>query len=65
MLEKLLVVARDAAPFYEYNYQSVVEECRKNGGAQICDQSVQTKGNGQRLIMGRVWMRTSRKWCPL
>ena len=29
MLEKLLVVACDAALFYEYNYQPVVEEYRK------------------------------------
>lgn len=64
MLE-LLVVARDAAPFYEYNYQSVVEEFRRKQSAQICDQSVQTRGNGERVMMGRVWMWTLRKWCPL
>ena len=49
MLDKLLVVACDAAPFYEYNYQSVVEEYRKkNGGAlrsERADKGKRRKGD--------------------
>ena len=49
MLEKLLVVARDAARFYEYNYQSVVEEGRKKTEAlksaiRVCRQREAAKG---------------------
>ena len=66
MLEKLLVEARDAAPFYEYNYQPAVEETEKTGGAQIRDQSVKTRGKGEKVLMGsRVWIWTLKKWCSL
>ena len=63
-LEKLLVMAR-AAPFCEFNCQPV-EEYRKKGGTQICDQSVQTRGNSKRVLMGsRAWIWTLKKWCSL
>ena len=50
ILEKLLVVARDAAPFYEYNYQSVVEEYRKtwrcsNLQSERADEGKRRKGD--------------------
>ena len=62
MLENLLVVAHDAASFHDYNCQPAVEECRKKGGAQICDRRVQTRGNCERVLMGsRVWIWTLKK----
>ena len=47
------------------NYQSVVEEYRKKREKLSCDESVQAKGNGERVMMGRVWMWTLTKSCPL
>ena len=49
MVEKLLVVARDAAPFYEYKYQSIVEEYSKKMEAlksviRACRQREMAKG---------------------
>ena len=50
MLEKLLLVARDAAPFYEYNYQFVVEQYKKkrrrsNLRSQPADKGKRRKGD--------------------
>ena len=45
-----MVVACAAAPFYEHSYQSVVVECSgKKDGEQTCDESVQTKGCGEKV----------------
>ena len=58
VLENLLVVARDAAPFYEYNDQPVVEEYREKQEAhksaiRACSQGKRHKGvdGGQSVDM--------------
>ena len=48
MLETLLVVTRDDAPFYEHNHQPVQKKRR----CTLCPQSVQTRGNSERVLMG-------------
>ena len=58
MLEKFLVVARDAAPFMS----TTTNLHRKEKEAH----SVQTRGNAQRLLMGsRACVWTGKKSCPL
>jgi|UniRef100_A0A7S4FT92 hypothetical protein len=42
---EVFVVAHGAAPFYEYKYQPVVEEYKRNG-VQPFNQSVQTRREG-------------------
>ena len=64
MMEKLLVVARDAAPFYEYNDQPVVGEGRKTRTGT--DLRSECADQGDRVWMGsRAWIWTSKQWCPL